>query len=240
MADNNQILGTAQCIGGIGLAYCGIKHGLPRALGIRTEFHTTKKENLKSIKACGNFLDPFYGGSSSGFASQIKNAEYVSSSKNFVHITGLNKFSTFFQEMKPNTSGKLKFLRPVIRTYARKAIKLRYKVIGNSNSSEITKIFSIKNLFKTDTKTFCVPGIDSYFDKNFTSDKDDLFGLKSSKKIKVYNNRFASTVAGLKKFGLKGIMENKSRVGFGLALLGLAIYGANKLITKGISNCKTS
>jgi hypothetical protein len=238
MSNNNQVLGTAQVVGGAGLAYEGIKHGLPRALGIRTEFHTTRKENLKSIKDCGNFLDPTFGGSNRGFATQIKRDEYVKASKNFVHITGVNNSSNFYQNIKPDTSGKLKFLRPAMRTYARKAITLMYKAFGNSESSEIKEVFKVNNLFKNNTKTFYIPGIDSYFEKNFVADIDEPFGLKTTKKLKVYNNRFSSTIAGLKQFGLKGIMENKSRACFGLALVGSTMYGAYKLIAKGLNNLK--
>lgn len=68
-----------------------------------------------------------------------------------------------------------------------------------------------KCLFQNKTKRFCIPGIDSYFNQNFIPDCDDL-ALKSTKPVRVYNNRFSAMVAGLKKFGLKGMKENKSRV----------------------------
>lgn len=39
-------------------------------------------------------------------------------------------------------------------------------------------------------------------------------------------------IAGLKKFGLSGMKENKSRVAFGVGLLSLGTYSAVKLIQK--------
>lgn len=56
--DRNDVLGTAQVAGGTYLGYQGIKHGLPRALGLRTEYHTTSKANAELIRKAGNVLDP--------------------------------------------------------------------------------------------------------------------------------------------------------------------------------------
>ena len=67
------------------------------------------------------------------------------------------------------------------------------------------------------------------------NDFDDI-ALKSSKKLKVYSNRFSAMFAGLKKFGLKGMKENKSRVAAGIAIMSLSLCCAGKLIKKGISN----
>lgn len=48
--DRNDVLGTAQLAGGTYLGYQGVKHGLPRALGLRTEYHTTSKANAELIR----------------------------------------------------------------------------------------------------------------------------------------------------------------------------------------------
>ena len=87
-------------------------------------------------------------------------------------------------------------------------------------------------------KRFCIPGTDSYFDKNFIPDCDD-FALKTTKKIKCYKNRFSAMVAGLKEFGLKGIKENKSRVVLGIAIIAVGITAAVFLIKKGIEKFKS-
>ena len=88
--------------------------------------------------------------------------------------------------------------------------------------------------FKNNTKKFCIPGIDSYFNKNFIPDSDSSAALKSTKPLKAYNNRFSAMIAGLKEFGLKGIKENKGRVAFGLSIMALGAYSAINLIQKGI------
>ena len=72
--------------------------------------------------------------------------------------------------------------------------------------------------------------------KSFIPDPDCLGALKSSNPLKVYTNRFASTVARLKKFGLTGIKENKLRAGAGLALVLTSLIGAGKLVSIGLKN----
>lgn len=94
-----------------------------------------------------------------------------------------------------------------------------------------------KCLFQNKTKRFCIPGIDSYFNQNFIPDCDDL-ALKSTKPVRVYNNRFSAMVAGLKKFGLKGMKENKSRVAVGIGMLALGVGAGLALLKKGINNIK--
>lgn len=246
----DNFVGAAQIAGGAYLGYQGIKHGFPRALGVRIEYHTTSKANADLIKQSGNFLDPKFGGKN-GFAQKGANVDSILSSckrksENYVHITGLHKDSKFNSIVKNN-----KYLIPELRTAYRKGQNLLYRIIdafvaGNCSMPK-NKKESLRNLtvalknctITKSSKKFCIPGTDSYFNKNFIPDTDDV-ALKSINKVKVYNNRFSATIAGLKEFGLKGIKENKGRVAFGVGLLALGTYAAVNLIQKGVNNiCKS-
>ena len=244
--DRNDLIGGTQVAGGVYLGYKGIEHGLPRATGIRIEYHTTSKQNADLIKKSGNILDPAFGGKN-GWSEKIGFSMFTKNSQNYVHITGLHAnadLKKFFKSKKiPN------FLVPMFRTYYRKFQNLMYRTVGNCpNIAEILKMskdekakkrFSyIKNAITgRQTKRFCIPGIDSYFNKNFITDTDDI-ALKSAKPIKAYNNRFSAMAAGLKEFGFKGMKENKGRVAFGVSLIALGVYAGAKLIGKGLNNIK--
>lgn len=244
--DRQNAIGAAQVVGGTYLGYQGIKHGLPRALGLRTEYHTTSKTNADLIKKAGNILDPACGGKN-GWAEKAGDASYVKSSRNYVHITGLHKDNIGTRPLFG------KFTAP-LRMFYRKTQCLMYKTFGNIDVKKFQKCFvegdkkafiinmakEFKNsILHNRTKKFCISGTDSYFNTKFIPDADDI-ALKSAEKIKVYNNRFSSMIAGLKKFGLSGMKENKSRVAFGVGLLSLGTYSAVKLIQKGVNNiCKS-
>ena len=244
--DRQDAIGTAQVAGGTYLGFQGIKHGLPRALGLRTEYHTTNKTNADLIKKAGNILDPAFGGKN-GWAEKSGLNSYIKHSQNYIHITGLHKDNI---GTKPLLG---KFTAP-LRMFYRKTQCLMYKTFGNIDIKKFQKYFVegdkkafIKNMVKelknsilhNRTKKFCISGTDSYFNTKFIPDADDI-ALKSAEKIKVYNNRFSSMIAGLKKFGLSGMKENKSRVAFGVGLLSLGTYSAVKLIQKGVNNiCKS-
>lgn len=233
--DRSDVIGAGEIAAGGYLGYKGIEHGLPRALGIRMEYHTTSKENAALIKKAGNILDPKFGGKN-GWAKKVSCDQYVKNSKNFVHITGYHKDSTRFVS---------RFMRPIQRW----GQNMMYKTVGNCDIKELFKASSpkerikilknifINNILKNKTKRFCIPGIDSYFNSNFVPDTDDI-ALKSTKKLKVYTNRFSAMIAGLKKFGLKGIKENKGRVAVGVTTVAAAGYAAIKLIKSGISKIK--
>lgn len=244
--DKNDIIGAGQLATGGYLVYQGIKHGLPRVAGIRIEYHTTSKENAGAIKNSGNILDPKFGGKN-GWSEKVKPHKYIKNSEGFIHITGLHKdcqlpFGRFID--------KYSFLKVPMRTIQRIFQNLMYKTGGNIGFDELKKGIStgtIKDKLKWGSKKFprivrnektdkfCIPGIDSYFNREFLPDTDDI-ALKSTKPIKVYNNRFSAMLAGLKKFGLKGIKENKGRVAFGVGIVSLGLYSAVKLIKKGITN----
>lgn len=240
--DKNDSIALAQTAGGTYLGYQGIKHGLPRTLGIRIEYHTTNNKNAAAIKQSGNILDPAFG-SVNGCSQRVNNSAFVENSKDFIHITGTNieahkkRFPDFIQRF---------FMKPAATIY-RKVQGCLYQTIGNLQPQEINKIQDKSNLQKAlwytkkiasaflnnKTTKFCIPGIDSYFNSEFIPDTNDV-ALKSSKKVKVYNNRFSAMIAGLKQFGLKGIKENKSRSLFGLGILSTGLYSGYKLIDNGI------
>ncbi len=255
--ENNIGLGAVQVAGGGYIAYKGIEHGLPRALGLRIEYHTTSKQNAKLIKKVGNILDPKFGGKG-GWSETVKDISYINNSKNFIHITGVHPNDDALKDTTKRFCKKLpksirsiseKVVSTTLRPIQRKFQCIMYKTVGNMKGStlltdnpgskkdivkEIGKVL-YRSVFKNDTKRFCIPGIDSYFRDEFIADCDDI-AMKSSKKLHAYSNRFSAMLAGLKKFGLKGIKENKSRVAVGIAALSLSLYAAGKIIKKGISN----
>ena len=234
---SNNITANAEIAGGAYVGYKAISHGLPRALGIRIEYHTTSLDNARLIKKAGNILDPVFGGKN-GWCEKIADDNFIKNSKNYVHITGINKNTNLPKDI-PN------ILKAPFRTIFRKLQCYMYKAVGNSDLKDIKENNPIKwirhgvvkSIFKNKTKKFCIPGIDSYFDKNFINDTDDL-ALKSAKKIKVYGNRLSAMFAGVKKFGLKGIKENKGRVAFGLGILSIGLYVGYKMIKNGINKIK--
>ncbi len=285
--ENKNALGVTQIAVGASLGYQGIKHGLPRALGLRTEYHTTSKANAELIKKSGNILDPAFGGKN-GWAAKSGLSTYIKKSENFIHITGLHKdskiakylnsnkvikrlvslfrivhrkiqgvmYETFgnvnIEKLKANNDDRI--LISPIRILYRKFQCLMYKAFGDidfkkyethiksGNKKVLAKnmVEELKNnLLRNKTKKFCISAPDSYFNENFIPDGDDI-ALKSTKKVKVYNNRFSAMFEGVKEFGLKGVEENKSRVAFGAGLLTLGTYSAVKLIKKGVDNiCKS-
>lgn len=248
--DKDKLIGSAQLASGAYLGYQGVKHGLPRALGLRTEYHTTSKASADLIKKSGNFLDPKFGGKN-GFAQKGANYNLVLNgcikrSENSVHITGLHKDSAVNIFVKNK-----KWLTPEMRTITRTWQNFMYRYIELLNAEKCAAPKNMKDALKnlakiskniflpSKSKKFCISGTDSYFNTKFIPDPDDI-ALKSTQKVKVYNNRFSSMVAGLKKFGLSGMKENKGRVAFGVGLLALGTYSAIKFIQKGVDNiCKS-
>lgn len=244
--DKSDVIGAGQVAGGGYLAYKGVSHGLPRALGIRTEYHITSKENADSIRKCGNKLLPKYGGKN-GWSQKVKSDSFVKNSTGYVHITGRHKdyLGRVFNKLP-------KFLQPFEGTIRRSIQKNMYRTVGNvdfvafllkmyeqnlARQEKLRILFDVfkKNLFNNKTKQFCIPGIDSYFNKNFVPDCDDV-ALKSTKPLRVYNNRLSAMIAGLKKFGLNGMKENKSRVAAGVGLLALVTGSGLALIKRGFNN----
>ena len=246
--DRNDLIGGAQIAGGAYLGYKGIEHGLPRVAGMRIEYHTTSKQNADLIKKAGNVLDPSFGGKN-GYAEKVNLGKFVDNSKGFVHITGEHKDSKALAKILRCKSVP-EFIAKPFKTYYRAMQNLMYRFVGNIPSAtelkmnmppakRVKTVFSsLKNIITGEkTKKFCIPGIDSYFNKNFIPDVDDL-ALKTTNPVKVCNNRFSAMAEGLKKFGVEGIKENKGRVAFGISLIALGLYTATKLINKGLDNIK--
>ena len=231
----------AGCIAAGGyVGYKGVEHGLPRVFGIRTEYHTTSKENAELIKKAGNILDPKFGGKN-GWGKKVECEHFLRNSKNYVHITGIH-------EQEKHLPVPKKFV-DFIRAPHRKFSCIMYKFVGNNDMESLVntspkeapkKILKtmFSNIFKPNqTKRFCIPGIDSYFNKEFIPDTDDI-ALKSSKPIKAFNNRLSAMFEGIKKFGLQGMKENKGRVAAGIGLTSLAAFLSYKLISCGVKNIK--
>lgn len=248
MMNNQNFYGTTQVAGGAYIGYQALKHGLPRAVGIRIEYHTTSKENVRLIQRSGNILNPGCGGKN-GFGQKVNSNRCIENSQNFVHITGLHSNSKLFNISRFK---KYKNFKPMFRTIGRKSDVFMYRIVGNGDYNTVSRNFRRANslLHKTKiilkefininlhkkTKTFCIPGIDSYFNKEFISDNDDCLALKTSKPVKVFNNRFRAMIEGLKQFGLKGVKENKSRSLLGFAMVSTGLCAAIKLINKGKNN----
>lgn len=216
-AQNKQkVKGSLEVAAGAMAAYKGVEHGLPRALGIRTEYHVTTKQNAELIKKAGCILNPEFGGKN-GMSSKIGSAmakkKFAQNSEGFVHITGVNS----------STKPRMGFDKPtgLLQTINRKEQVGMYKKYAKGS------------------KRFCIPGIDSYFDKKFIADADD-FALKSTENVKCYKNRFSAMIGGLKEFGLKGIKENKGRVALGIAMIAAGIATSVILIKKGVEKYKSS
>ena len=246
--DKNDFYGGAQIAGGTYIGYQAVKHDLPRALGIRIEYHTTSKKNAELIKRSGNILDPSCGGKN-GWAEKINSIHCTDNSKNYIHISGFHKDSKLFTYPRFK---KFECLKPFIRTLARKTQTFMYQIVGNGHFDKVKHVRRTSDSFfnklkillvefinvklHNQTKTFSIPGIDSYFNREFISDIDDPVALKTTKPLKAYNNRFSAMIAGLKKFGLKGVMENKSRVLVGASIVSGGLYCGTKLINKGLKN----
>ena len=253
--DKNYAVGAVEIAGGGYLGDLGVKHGLPRTLGLRTEYHTTDLTNANNIKKIGNYLDPACSGNN-GWAERIGGTPYIKNSQNYVHITGVHKNShAAYIFAKSDNILKKNMIAPFRTTY-RTYQCLVYRMADNNidmrkvrrslkTSSLKENIKTLGNLAHTymfpnnPTKRFCISAPDSYFNNNFIPDTDDI-ALKTTKKLKVYDTRLEAMAAGLKNFGLKGMKENKGRVMFGAGVLASGLYGAYKLITSGLNNFSKS
>jgi hypothetical protein len=233
---------------GTGTALLGqqtIRSGIPRALGVRLESHSTSRKNAKSILKNGGYLDPNYGGT--GASAAINNQEYIKNSKNYIHITGRHKnhkviSETAEQLLDDGTRVPIpeatKYIdapkNPITNVLHRKMQRGMYRGLTGQkldikDSKDAVKALPSIGLGLTGLrgKTLYIGGSDRYFDKNFIPDSDDV-ALKSAKKVKVFGNRFAAVKDTLKRYGkgnyIKGAARlmgaNKSRVAAGLGILG--------------------
>ena len=191
--------------GGSILAAKGVKHGLPRALGLRLETHTTQGKAAKNILVNGGYLDPSYGGSG-GAGENLKNKmpgmadqaeDFIKNSKGYVHITGYNN----------QTDKAARTIAPLYKKFQRDAY-------GN---------------MIPDARTLYVAGSDRYYNDNFIPDPDDL-ALKTSNKVKVAATRLGAINQAIKREGLGNILKSspKSRIATGIGLLAIGGWGAKK------------
>lgn len=226
-------------LGGAGLVgQQAVRSGVPRLLGVRLESHSTSRKNAKEILKSG-YLDPNKGGS--GASKAINNADYISGSKNNVHITGKHSNHT-----KKIGGGEVKGIGgKKIRANA------TYKNLGNNLGRDILTRKFQKTMYRNLSdggkgglggvaaslvgakgKTLYTGGSDNHFNKNFTPDVDDL-ALKSTNKVRVHGSRAGATLEALKREGggsrLKGIAKlvkaNPSR-----ALAGASILAGGGLV----------
>ena len=204
-----------------------IRSGVPRALGVRLESHSTGRKKARNILKNGGMLDPRKGGAG---AAKIS-SDYIDRSKNFVHLTGFHKDG--LKEMLGYDVELPKSMRWVSipsRSLQRKMYRV-YGSPGKINPSEF-----LKGALGIRGRTLYRGGTDKYFNTEFIPDAHDL-ALKSRKPIKVYGNRMSATVAAVKKEGLKNLVRsNKARVATGGAILTLGGYAAQRLAREGLRN----
>jgi hypothetical protein len=195
-----------------------VRSGVPRALGVRLESHSTSKKTAKQILKNGGFLDPQYGGSG---AARIS-SEYTDASKNYIHITGRHKKDKIMAGIK---EGPVKNL---LNTAHRKLQRGMYRGIQGQDlsGSEADRMRNVvkglpAGLLGLKGKTLYVGGTNKFFDSDrFIPDSDDV-ALKTNKKLKVSGSRLGATVEAIKKEGLGNLLkDSKGRVATGLGILG--------------------
>ncbi len=259
---NSRIKGGARIAAGGYLASKAITSGLCRTLGIRIEEHTTSLKNAKNIIKDGCILDPKYGGT--GNAKAMSN--YQEASKNFVHITGINKKPSDFIEKLSIGEGfedlakeqAEKFCNSpafdFLRTGNRKLKRFVYRFFSDKNVIEqfesnpnptFEDYKNIKNLPKAifnavtgiGSKTFYIPGTEEYFNNNFIADIDDT-ALKTDKPLKVCRTKIGAMFEGLKNHGLSGMKQNKARVIVGTVIFAALAAASYMLIKTGMEKFK--
>jgi hypothetical protein len=233
---NNVTKDTAILGAGALVSQRAIRSGLPRALGVRLESHSTSKDTARKILNSGGYLDPNYGGS--GAAKILPS--YEKNSTKYVHLTGYHPDSDIMKRDNPliNVAGR-KMQRSMYRgiTDVDWASK---KTIGDKRNT----LFLSLPFGATGAKgrTLYVGGSDKFFKDNFIPDEHDV-ALKSSKPVKVFGSRLAAVKNAIKREGLGSLMKaNPKRVLAGLGLLGVATVSgvasakaAKRLLSKGKS-----
>lgn len=254
-----------------GIAYLGgaglvgqqtIRSGVPRLLGVRLESHSTSKKTAESILKNDGWLDPNRGGT--GASKAVNNEDFISKSKNYIHITGKHKNHKFEVErvIRKSADGtvlsstptyKYETNRPIRDVMYRRGQRGLYRGIsGEPIDSKTVKGLSkatsniLKGKIGIRGRSLYIGGSDKYFNRNFIPDNDDI-GLKSAKKIKVYGSRAKATLAALKQEGkgnyLKGtvrlIKDNPKRALAGASILAVGTIATKKLGEAGYKNLTT-
>lgn len=139
--EHSGVVSSIQIGAGAYIGYKGVEHGLPRALGLRMEYHTTNKTNAKLIVNNSNsHLDPKFGGKN-GFSNVVNDNVFMDRSKNYIHITGFHPKSNILATLiKPITDKYPKLnnglLINTVRPFHRKMQTFLYKTEMN-NSEEM-------------------------------------------------------------------------------------------------------
>lgn len=261
---NSKTKGMVQIAAGGYFGTKAITSGLRRTLGVRIEEHTTSKIKAKEIIKNGCILDPNFGGTGCSKANKI----FCESSQNYVHITGCDKegMKQVFEKLsailpfEDNTKAKFNKLvdSPIRNAFGniyRKIQKITYRNYSQELTANILNqtlegenvglkkkdiLATILNIFTgCNSKTFYISGDEKFFKENFIPDTDD-FALKTDKPLKVYRSKIEATLEALKKNGLSGIKQNKTRSIAGIAMFSTFSYFSYKLIKSGIKKIQNS
>lgn len=236
--------GATKIAAGTGVGFLGIRSGLPRALGVRLETHSTTKKQAKEVLKSG-YLDPTKSGKSA-----IQLLEDVDPTK---HREALGK--VYITGVHPSKSKEAKLVGLLSRPFQRwgyraqagneKKIKELYRKYGIFGAQQrITEAIPEHELYGAAVglkgRTMYVGGSDDYFAQNFKPDFDDPNAMYSDKKVRVHGNRFSATVDAIRREGIKKLLKgDKRRIGAGLAILGGSGLAAGALINSGVKDIKS-
>jgi hypothetical protein len=248
-------------LAGLYLGQQTLRSGIPRALGVRLESHSTSNKNARDILKNGGWLDPNKSGT--GAIRGLENSQGIgdttdiNKAKGKVYITGARADSIArdlptgipFQTVKVDPARE----DPLTQVLNRKDQRLGYRAQSLIDWDEISK-----NKFPTQElrrqrieklgeaylkpwkgRSLYVGGSDDYFMKNFKPDFDDPRAMYTDKKLKVYGNRLSASLAAIKKEGLGNLIKsNPKRVGAGLTILGGGGYGTYALLNRAYQDYK--
>jgi len=217
----NKTKDNLKTVGGIYLGQQTIRSGLPRALGVRLESHSTSKKRAREILKNGGFLDPSRGGT--GASKMADN--WIEDAKGRIYITG--KHSTGV----PPQVGLPKFLdNPIFDRFQTSVQRKAYR--ANAGTEKLNLGTFLGGATGTRGRTLYVGGSDKYFNSNFQPAPDD-YALITNQKVKVSGNRVGASVDAIKREGLGNLIkDNPKRVLSGLGILGAGGYGTYKLLSR--------
>lgn len=217
----NKTKDTLKTVGGLYLGQQTIRSGLPRALGVRLESHSTSKKRAREILKNGGFLEPSRGGT--GASKMADN--WVENSKGRVYITGKNSKGV------PSQVGLPKFLdNPFFDRFQASVQRKAYR--ANAGTENLNLGNFLGGATGTRGRTLYLGGSDKYFNSNFQPAPDD-YALITNQKVKVFGNRASATVDAIKREGLVNLIkDNPKRVLSGLGILGVGGYSTYKLLKR--------
>jgi len=244
----------ARDVSGTALGIQTIRHGLPRALGVRLESHSTSRQKAKGILKDG-YLDPSKSGTSAiqalssdlhpAVATKLKN------SKGHVFITGQHPTVTDLNPLQERLKGG-----SLRRSYRGDSIFTpdQWKRMGEKNFLEVVNPDKFaenflegkyKDLYSNSVvgrlpiinhirgRSLYVGGSTNYFKNNFKPDPDLPFAMMTNQKLKVSGNRLGATIDAIKREGLPSLIKSSpSRVLTGLSALGIGGVTSAKLLSR--------